>query len=313
MYERDFNSWLRYLADMRHCRDMLRHGSRSFYAASLVLPATYRSPITALYAFCRMADDEIDRRGADLGALAGLHRRLDRIYAGQPERDSVDRAFADVVRVYRIPRPVPAALLEGFAWDIERRDYETLSELYAYAARVAGTVGTMMAIIMGARRPGVLSRACDLGVAMQLTNIARDVGEDARAGRLYLPRELLRAEGIDPDAWLADPVMNDGIAAVVATLLCAADRLYRRSEWGISTLPVSCRPAMFAARSIYAEIGREIERRGYDSVSSRAVVDGRRKGILLGRAMKNAIASLEKDDAPPLSETRFLIDAVGQA
>lgn len=312
MYERDFNSWLLYLADMRHCREMLRDGSRSFFAASLVLPAAYRAPITALYAFCRMADDEIDRHGADSAALADLHRRLERIYAGQPDRESVDRAFADVVRLHGIPHPVPAALLEGFAWDIERRDYQTLSELYAYAARVAGTVGTMMAIIMGARRPGVLSRACDLGVAMQLTNIARDVGEDARAGRLYLPRELLRAKGIDPDAWLGDPVMNDGIASVVATILAAAEQLYRRSEWGISTLPASCRPAMFAARSIYAEIGREIERRGYDSVSSRAVVSGRRKGLLLGRAMKNAIASLEKDDAPPLSETRFLIDAVAQ-
>lgn len=313
MYERDFNSWLLYLADMRHCRDMLRDGSRSFYAASLVLPATFRSPIIALYAFCRMADDEIDRRGADAVVLADLDRRLDRIYAGRPVRESVDRAFADIVHRYGIPRPVPAALLEGFAWDIAGRDYETLSELYAYAARVAGTVGTMMAIIMGARRPGVLSRACDLGVAMQLTNIARDVGEDARAGRLYLPRELLRAEGVDPETWLANPVMNEGIAAVVATILRAADQLYRRSEWGISTLPASCRPAMFAARSIYAEIGREVERRGYDSVNSRAVVSGSRKGLLLGRAMKNAIASLEKDDAPPLSETRFLIDAVGQA
>ena len=92
----------------------------------------------------------------------------------------------------------------------EVRRYETLQDLDAYAARVAGSVGAMMTLVMGQRAPEIVARACDLGVAMQLTNIARDVGEDARAGRLYLPLQWLREAGIDPDAWLAKPVFTPG-------------------------------------------------------------------------------------------------------
>jgi 15-cis-phytoene synthase len=102
-----------------------------------------------------------------------------------------------------LPRELPAALLEGFAWDAAGRYYETIDELHDYCARVAGSVGAMMALIMGVKNKQVLARACELGNAMQLTNIARDVGEDARNGRLYLPRSWMREAGIDPQAWLA--------------------------------------------------------------------------------------------------------------
>ncbi len=99
-----------------------------------------------------------------------------------------------------------------------------------------------MSLVMGARTPHLLARACDLGVAMQLTNIARDVGEDAREGRIYLPLEWLRAAHIDPDAWTAKPVFNDAIGALVQRLLVEADILYARSCRGISGLPLACRP-----------------------------------------------------------------------
>lgn len=310
MYENNFASWLLYMSDLRHCRDLLRQGSRSFHAASKLLPQMYRLPITSLYAFCRVADDEIDRIGSSTLSLAMLHERLDRIYAGRPGNDPVDRAFADVVGIYRIPQAVPVALIEGFEWDIGERQYESLSDLYAYAARVAGTVGTMMAMIMGVRDPAILSRACDLGVAMQLTNIARDVGEDARVGRLYLPRELMRDNGIDPDTWLDNPEFSPALADVVQTILLEADKLYRRSEWGLAVLPSNCRPAMFAARAIYAEIGREIERKNLDSVTQRARVSGRRKLALLLHAIRQARSSHEEDSAPTLREARFLLDAV---
>ena len=110
--------------------------------------------------------------------------------------------MADLMRRCAIPAALPEALLEGLAWDAEGRSYETIDELFDYAARVAGAVGVMMALIMDVRSPQALARACDLGVAMQLTNIARDVGEDARLGRIYLPRQWLREAGIDADAWL---------------------------------------------------------------------------------------------------------------
>jgi phytoene synthase len=313
MYERNFHSWLTYMSDLRHCRDLLCQGSRSFYAASWLLPGYQRAPIVALYAFCRVADDEVDRLGAGRCALEALDERLERIYADRPVDDPVDRAFADVVRIYGIPRQIPAALFEGFAWDLDNRTYDSLSDVYAYGARVAGTVGTMMAIIMGVRQPALLARACDLGVAMQLTNIARDVGEDARAGRLYLPRKLLFERGIDPGAFLAQPVYSEAIGAVTAELLHAADALYARADRGLSQLPAGCRPAMFAARTIYAEIGREIAANGMDSVSVRAVVPARRKLALLGQAVGNALTAQPADDAQVLPEARFLVDAVSGA
>jgi phytoene synthase len=313
MYDYNFQSWLLYMSDVRSCRNLLKQGSRSFYAASLLLPGSFSQPVTALYAFCRVADDEIDRHGASHEILASMHERLDRIYEGRPGNFAVDRAFADVVRMHEIPREIPAALFEGFAWDISNRKYETLSDVFAYAARVAGTVGTMMAMIMGAREPRILSRACDLGVAMQITNIARDVGEDAAAGRLYLPRSLLREHQVDPDAWLRDPSFNPAIGAVVSRLLQEASVLYRRADWGLTKLPSSCRPAMFAARTIYAEIGAVIERHGFDSVSRRAVVSGRRKAALLAGAVRHAATTRERDSAPTLQEVRFLLDAVSRS
>ena len=102
----------------------------------------------------------------------------------------------------------------------------------------------MMTLVMGQRSPEIVARACDLGVAMQLTNIARDVGEDARAGRLYLPLSWLREVGIDPDAWMAKPVFNSQIAAVLRRLLDTADALYSRATFGIANLPATCRPGI---------------------------------------------------------------------
>jgi phytoene synthase len=159
-------------ADLAACRALLRGGSRSFFAASLLLPQRVRGPACSLYAFCRLADDAIDLEDGRMDALARLHARLDRAYAGQPLPTPVDRAFADVIARYAIPRALPEALFEGFAWDAEGRRYEDLPALQAYAVRVAGTVGAMMAVLMGVREPGPVARACDLGVAMQLSNIA---------------------------------------------------------------------------------------------------------------------------------------------
>jgi phytoene synthase len=225
-------------ADISACRASLREGSYTFYAASLILPRAVREPASALYAFCRMADDAVDS-GADK-ALAVLRLRalLDDVYSGRASADAGQRALSAVVAHFRLPRQLLDALLEGFAWDAAGRCHDTLEELQDYTARVAGTVGAMMAVLMGVRGREALARACDLGVAMQLSNIARDVSEDARMGRLYLPRSWMHEAGLDPDAWLARPVFNPQLAQVVQRLLDAADGLYGRVDAGVAHLPL---------------------------------------------------------------------------
>ncbi len=296
------------------CRDMMRGGSKSFFLASMALPSRVRAPATALYAFCRVADDAIDTSAEPARALLQLRARLDAIYLGTPGADVADRALAQVVEAKRLPRSLLDALLEGFAWDAEGRRYETLEDLHAYAARVAGTVGAMMALVMETRDPRALARACELGVAMQLTNIARDVGEDARNKRLYLPLAWMREVGLDPDAWLDAPKFDARVARLVARLLAEAEHLYARAECGVVDLPRDCRAAIHAARLVYAEIGSTLAAAGHDSVTTRTVVSRGRKIALLVRGCTAFwVAPGHPMDAggasPPLPAVRFLVDA----
>jgi phytoene synthase len=299
-------------ADRAQCRAMIKTGSKSFFAASLLLPSGVRAAAYALYAFCRLSDDMVDVDGGADDAIARLKARLDLAYAGCPADSSVDRAFADVIVHHALPRELPEALIAGLDWDVSGVRCETLDDTCAYAARVAASVGAMMTVLMGVRDPGILARACDLGVAMQLTNIARDVGEDARNGRLYLPRDWLRQEGVDADGFLAAPVFTAPLGRVVARLLAAADELYVRSEGGIAGLPLACRPAIFAARHLYAEIGAEIARASFDSVSARAHVAKGRKLQLMARALSDAMVARRRGFQPALAQTQFLVDAAAR-
>ena len=182
--------------DMAHCEAAIRHGSLSFHAASRLLPAHVRNPALALYAFCRLADDAVDLQPEKASAVLRLHERLDLAYAGKPRNSPADRAFAAIIEDYDMPRALPEALLEGLAWDAMETRYATLSELRGYAARVASAVGVMMCVLMRVRDHNALARASDLGVAMQLTNIARDVGEDAVRGVFTCPQTGWRTRGL---------------------------------------------------------------------------------------------------------------------
>lgn len=296
--------------DLAHCRALLAAGSKSFAAASRLLPRRVREPATVLYAFCRIADDAVDDPAADRdAAVADLRERLDRVYRGDPADVPVDRALAEVVHRRGIPRALLDALIEGMEWDADGRRYETLDDLHAYAARVAGTVGAMMTLLMGPRAAHVLARACDLGAAMQLTNIARDVGEDAARGRVYLPLSWLREEGLDADELARAPRFDPRLARVVARLLRAADELYARADLGVSHLPPDCRMSIRAARLIYSEIGARVARAGYDSVSRRAVVPTWRKLWLLVRSIPARFGSPAAAAEPPLGAARFLVRA----
>ncbi|MEM9145159.1 MAG: phytoene/squalene synthase family protein [Pseudomonadota bacterium] len=305
------------LADFAACAEAIRHGSHSFHQAGRFLPARLRRPAHAIYAFCRLADDAVDEAETGLtDAVQRLRWRLDRAYGGDPLNVPADRAFARTIEVFDLPRTLPEALIEGLAWDAEGRRYATLSALTDYAARVAGAVGGMMAVLLGERSADMLARACDLGVAMQLTNIARDVGEDAGRGRVYLPLDWLTKAEIDPDQLVASPEPSSELAGVLRRLLAHAAMLYERSEAGIARLPRDCRPAIFAARYLYAEIGAEVVRNRYDSVTRRAVVPKARKRLIVARALGAAALPLPRAWAlpkPALEETRYLVDAAAHA
>lgn len=295
------------------CERLMRTGSHSFFAASRILPVRFRHASAAVYAFCRVADDAVDEmpQGASIDVVMRyLHERLDAIYRGEPFAIDADIAFAGIAQEYGIPKAIPLALLEGFAWDSVERRYDTLEELQDYAARVAGTVGAMMTLVMGGRSAQTFARACELGTAMQLTNIARDVGEDARRGRIYLPQQWLREEAIDPDQFLADPQFTPALGRVVERLLVAADQLYVRAETGIACLPRDCRPAIMAARLIYADIGRVIRRQGFNSMGQRAVVLRPRKWWLMARALMAYLLAPQRDFMLlPLASVQFLVTA----
>jgi len=278
--------------DLDACVALMRGGSKSFFAASRLLPERMRSASVALYAFCRVADDVVDDGESPELGLQELQHRLNKIYQGQPLANLEDHALALVVHQHQLPRALLDALLDGFAWDAQGRHYETIADTHAYGARVAGAVGAMMCWIMGVRHPQALARACELGVAMQLTNICRDVGEDARNGRF-----------------------TPALQSVIARVLDEADRLYNLSSQGIGYLPRDCRAAIWAARLIYAEIGHQLRRDGLNPVAHRAVVGSTRKLALLGQAQCMAswpvALSQRAPDVPPLpAPNRNLVDRI---
>lgn len=300
--------------DLEHCKTVIRTGSLSFHAASKLLPARVRDPALALYAFCRLADDEVDEGDEKARAVLDLGQRLDLAYAGTPRNAPEDRAFAAIIEEFDMPRALPEALLEGLAWDAQERKYHTLSDVRGYSARVASAVGAMMCVLMRVRDEHALARACDLGVAMQLTNIARDVGEDARAGRIYLPLAWLDEAGMTPDALLASEVAGPEVRRMVRRLLAEARRLYLRSEAGMPALPVAARTGIYAARYIYAGIGSALARSKHDSITMRARTTTSQKlgWMALSAARAGGSTLLPRSPvlyARPLDEVRFLVDA----
>lgn len=256
-------------------RDIIRHHSKSFSLARRLLPSASRDAAAVVYAWCRRADDAVDELPRDeaVDALERLERELDSVYAGEPQGDPLVQAFSDVVHRYGIPQQYPAELLAGMRMDVEGVIYGTLLDLQLYCYRVAGTVGLMMCHVMGIESPRALKHAAHLGIAMQLTNICRDVVEDWNRGRLYLPLTFLSGRppacgvhGRFPDE------MKRPVARAVERLLRVADHFYLSGERGCDHLSLANVWAVLVARLIYARIGGVIRRRGCDVTLGRAYV-----------------------------------------
>ena len=275
---------------LSQCREMIRVGSKSFAMASRLFDSDTRDAAFFLYGWCRYCDDQIDQACSDsvesrLGALIDATRSA---FRGEGELSPVFVALQHVMRTYSIPSDYPLELLEGMAMDARGERYETFQDLTLYCYRVAGTVGLMMTHIMGVNDERALQHAVDLGMAMQLTNIARDVLEDAQIGRVYLPLDWLREAGIAASGpelahQVADPNRRAGVAVIVGRLLERADSYYRSGDQGFVFLPIRSAFAVAAARAVYSEIGRRVVERGPSAWDTRTVVSawGKARTIVL--------------------------------
>lgn len=288
-------------------------GSKSFRSASRLFDPKVREDAWLLYAWCRACDDEIDGQDHGFGheelSPEEQKRRLDRLYdltrramTGEPMSDPVFAAFQRVAIRHRLPERWAMDLIDGFAMDVEHRDYRTIDDVLAYCWHVAGVVGVMMARVMGVTDPEVLRRAQDLGLAFQLTNISRDVIEDAEGGRVYLPADWLIEAGLEPIAEaVADPANRDRVHAVITRLLAVAEPYYDSARDGLRGLPFRSAMAIAAARGVYREIGRKVHRRGPRVWRERVSVGRFMKLWLFGRGALIAVwtQTLDRGKAPP--------------
>lgn len=286
---------------LNHATQTIEVGSKSFAAAARLFdPATRRS-VLMLYAWCRHCDDVVD--GQELGfdaapseqpdaaaKLEGLREQTRRAYAGETMRDPAFAAFQEVALRQHIPQRFAFDHLAGFAMDVEGARYESIDDTLRYCYHVAGVVGLMMAAIMGVSEPRVLDRACDLGLAFQLTNIARDIVEDARIGRCYLPAQWLREAGIPRDE-LALPRHRRALAKVAARLVDHAEPYYASALGGIAALPLRSAWAIATARKVYRQIGIVVKRRGAHAWDERAGTSKATKLRLLAEGGGQALSS----------------------
>ncbi len=270
---------------------VIRHHSRSFYFASLFLPARKRRDTWILYAWCRHMDDSVDEGAAEAeerrGALAGWREWL-RAGAPADRADGLRDALAEVIRRNAIPTEPFLALLDGVESDLTRRRIATGEELAEYAYQVGSTVGLMLVRVFGRLSEDADEYACALGHAMQLTNILRDVGEDIRQrDRVYLPAEDLAAHGVSEDDLRAER-LTDGFVELMREEVARTRECYDRAAGLYQRVERDARVPCAAAACVYADILSSIERNGYDSLTRRATVSTGRKLALVPQAWRLA-------------------------
>jgi phytoene synthase len=266
-------------------RQRLRRGSTSFARAAQLFPPTLRASAFMLYAWCRHCDDEIDGQILGAASVAGAARsplvvaEAERKLAGLRNETlaalagtAVEPVFIGLQRVveaHQIPARYPLDLIEGMAMDVRGRRYATIDDTLNYAYYVAGVVGVMMATIMGVRDRATLERASDLGIAFQLTNIARDVINDAAQGRVYLPQDWLLQNGV-PAHEVGEPRHRRAVFRTTARLLDVADDYYASAAIGIGRLPFRSAWAIASARRVYRGIGDIVRERKDSAWDQRA-------------------------------------------
>ncbi|PVZ20050.1 MULTISPECIES: 15-cis-phytoene synthase CrtB [unclassified Pseudomonas] len=292
-----------------HAQQTIAAGSKSFAtAARLFDPATRRDALM-LYTWCRHCDDVVDGQVLGFAApspasdspqvrLVQLREYTRRALAGEPMQDPAFAAFQEVALARQIPEEQALAHLDGFAMDVEHRHYEQLDDTLQYCYHVAGVVGLMMARVMGVQDEAVLDRACDLGLAFQLTNIARDIVEDAALGRCYVPAQWLHEAGIDPER-IADPANRPALATLATRLVDTAEPYYESAQAGLPALPWRCAWAIATARGVYREIGMKVKQAGPRAWDRRQGTSKLEKLGLLCQGLGQALSARVARQAAP--------------
>ncbi len=271
-------------------------GSKSFYFATRFFPPDLARSAHAIYWFCRTTDDLVDEAPTvDQGRrnLGEWEQAVRSGFMGARPRNPILRAFFDTVDRHQIPAEYPLDLIEGCRMDLNQVRYRNFAELRVFCYRVASTVGLMMCKVIGFRQPGLeesaLPKAIDLGIAMQLTNILRDVGDDLRLGRIYLPQDEMEEFGYTPDD-LAARRINDPFRRLMAAQAKRARDYYASAEPGIAMLNPRGAYSVKIASDVYRQILAVIERNHYQVFERRAVVPSVQKYWLTLRSMALPVA-----------------------
>jgi 15-cis-phytoene synthase len=284
-------------AALDECRWMITKGSKSFSLAARLFDSETRDAAFFLYGWCRYCDDQVDQAGME-ESREQLEQRLRTLaeatrsaFSGAAQEQAVFIAMQYIVRRYSIPAHYALELIEGMAMDARATRYQTFNDLLLYCYRVAGTVGLMMSHVMGLRDEQALKHAADLGMAMQLTNIARDITEDAEMGRIYLPIQWIEEAGMVPEE-IAAPKNRQKLALVTRRLLREAERYYVSGDAGLWHLSFRSACAVAAARHVYAAIGSLLLLKGSSAWDQRTYVTGPQKISAILGGMVQVLASI---------------------
>jgi phytoene synthase len=271
-------------ADYERCAQVTRRSRSSFYYAFILLPAERRRALHAVYAFCRFIDDIADDEAISEPAmlLKRWREELDRVYAGAPTR-ALSRALADSARRFRIPRELFAEIINGVEMDLSRKRYQSWDELRPYCYRVASALGLICIEIFGYRNPSAKVYAENLGLALQLTNILRDVREDAERGRIYLPLEDLARFNVSENEILGG-VYSPNFVCLMDFEAKRAQELYAKAQSALAREDRATLLTAEAMRLIYAAILERIIKSNYRVLDRRHSLSAPHKLYLVGRA-----------------------------
>jgi phytoene synthase len=288
----------------RRCRALNAAHGKSFYLATLLLPAHKRPYVHALYGFARYADDMVDVAGTSPATFVAWSREVLTELDWGSSSDPIIRALLDTIRHWNIPLPYFAEFLESMRMDLSVDSYASFDELSRYMWGSAAVIGLQMLPILGRADPSqrwdeLEPYAIDLGVAFQLTNFLRDVAEDLHRGRIYLPEDCLQAHGVDRDR-LRRGVADEPIRNLLAAEIARTRELYERATPGIALVHPTSRDCLRTAVALYSGILDEIERADYDVFARRATVSMSRRAQLGTSGLINAWSTRrsEASDGP---------------